>query len=220
MAKILVVEDDGLTAQIIKDALSLHGHTVALARDGEEGFSSFVQGSFDLVLLDLVLPDVSGLQLLREFRQRSEIPVIILTARDEGDEKVHGLDLGADDYITKPFRSDELLARVRARLRRPGTARGVDRVFAFGQVTLDASARQVMVAGQAAHLTPTEFRVLELLMENVGLTVRREDMVAALGGDEATEQALQSHVSRLRRKLGPDGDMIKTAWGVGYRLAI
>jgi len=218
MARILVVEDDALTAQVIRDALTFFGYEVELARDGEAAMALFVASEFDLVLLDLILPSVSGLEILAEVRRRSDVPVIILTARDEGEEKVAGLDLGADDYVTKPFRSDELLARVRARLRRlPG--RVADRVQTLGDVVIDLGAPLVTVAGEPAHLTPTEFRLLEILVEHLGLTVRRDDLVLALGGEDATEQALQTHVSRLRRKLGADGDRIKTAWGVGYRLA-
>lgn len=218
MARILVVEDDALTAQVIRDALTFFGYEVEVARDGEAALAQFVATEFDLVLLDLILPSVSGLEILAEVRRRSDVPVIILTARDEGEEKVAGLDLGADDYVTKPFRSDELLARVRARLRRlPG--RVADRVQTLGDVVIDLGARLVTVAGEPAHLTPTEFRLLEILVEHSGLTVLRDDLVLALGGEDATEQALQTHVSRLRRKLGADGDRIKTAWGVGYRLA-
>lgn len=219
MARILVVEDDVLTAQVIRDALTFHGYHVEVATDGEEGLALFVAVDFDLVLLDLVLPSVSGFEILAQMRLRSDTPIIILTARDEGEEKVTGLDLGADDYVTKPFRSDELLARVRARLRRPITGRAMDRVQTFGDVVIDLGARLVTVGGDQAHLTPTEFRLLEILVEHTGLTVRRDDLVLTLGGEEATEQALQTHVSRLRRKLGADGDRIKTAWGVGYRLA-
>ena len=218
MARILVVEDDALTAQVIRDALTFVGYQVEVARDGEDALAMFIASEFDLVLLDLILPSVSGLEILAQVRLRSDLPVIILTARDEGEEKVTGLDLGADDYITKPFRSDELLARVRARLRRP-VSRAADRVQTLGDVAVDLGARVVTVGGEPAHLTPTEFRLLEILMEHSGVTVRRDDLVLTLGGEDATEQALQTHVSRLRRKLGADGDRIKTAWGVGYRLA-
>ncbi len=218
MARILVVEDDALTAQVIRDALTFVGYQVEVARDGEDALAMFIASEFDLVLLDLILPSVSGLEILAQVRLRSDLPVIILTARDEGEEKVTGLDLGADDYITKPVRSDELLARVRARLRRP-VSRAADRVQTLGDVAVDLGARVVTVGGEPAHLTPTEFRLLEILMEHSGVTVRRDDLVLTLGGEDATEQALQTHVSRLRRKLGADGDRIKTAWGVGYRLA-
>ncbi len=219
MARILVVEDDALTAQVIFDALTFHGYTCEIARDGEEALALFIALDFDLVLLDLILPAVSGFEVLAQMRLRSDLPIVILTARDDGEEKVTGLDLGADDYITKPFRSDELLARVRARLRRPVSGR-TERVHNFGDVIIDLGARVVTVGGEQAHLTPTEFRLLEILVENAGATVRRDDLVVILGGEDASEQALQTHVSRLRRKLGTDGDAIKTAWGVGYRLAV
>ncbi len=220
MSRILVVEDDALTAQVIHDCLVVQGYEVDRARDGDEGLAFFISADYDLVLLDLILPSVDGLEVLGQIRARSDVPVIILTARDDGEEKVAGLESGADDYVTKPFRSDELVARVRARLRRPVPGRGAERVQSFGEVVLDLGARVVTVAGEVAHLTPTEFRLLEVLVENAGLTVRRDDLIVILGGQDATEQALQTHVSRLRRKLGSDGERIKTAWGVGYRLVV
>lgn len=220
MSRILVIEDDALTAMVIRDCLTVHGYGVEVARDGDEGLSAFIALDFDLVLLDLILPSVDGLEVLAQIRARSDVPVIILTARDDGEEKVAGLESGADDYVTKPFRSDELVARVRARLRRPLPGRGVDRLQTFGEVVMDLAGRVVTVAGEQAHLTPTEFRLLEILIENAGMTVRRDDLIVTLGGAEATEQALQTHVSRLRRKLGEDGDRIKTSWGIGYRLVI
>lgn len=219
MSRILVVEDDVLTAQVIHDCLVAHGYGVEIARDGDDALAAFFGLDFDLILLDLILPSVGGLEVLAQIRTRSNVPVIILTARDDGEEKVAGLDGGADDYITKPFRADELIARVRARLRRP-PGRGAERVQTFGEVVMDLGGRIVTVAGEPAHLTPTEFRLLEILIENAGLTVRRDDLIVILGGAEATEQALQTHVSRLRRKLGVDGDRIKTSWGIGYRLAV
>lgn len=215
MHRVLVVEDDVLTAAVIRDLLVSVGHAVTVARSSAEGVAAFEAAPVDLVLLDRVLPDGDGHEVLEQIRRRSDVPVIILSARTAPTEKVSGLDRGADDYITKPFADEELLARVRARLRRH-TARPT--AVRFGAVVADLSAGVVTVADKPAHLTPTELRLLEVLLDRSGGTVRRDELIAVLSAEDATEQALQTHMSRLRRKLLADGERIKTAWGVGYRL--
>lgn len=219
MTRILVIEDDVLLGEIIRDELTRSGYQVHVAGDGAQGLAEFTRREPDLVLLDLILPDRNGFAILSDIRAISSVPVVILTSRDLGEEKVTGLDLGADDYITKPFRPDELLARIRARLRRPDTRADASATREFGAVIVDLSARTVDVGGEPAHLTPTEFKLLEYLLRRQGKAVKREQLIAALvGGEAATEQALQTHISRLRRKLGEDGGRIRTVWGVGYRL--
>jgi DNA-binding response OmpR family regulator len=221
MARILVIEDDALLAEIVRDELTRNGYEVVVAPDGARGLAEFARREPHLVLLDLILPDRNGFAILSDLRASSTVPVIIVTSRDYPEEKVTGLDLGADDYITKPFRADELLARIRARLRSQANLAegGGAGVRSFGNVTVDLGARTVGVEEKPAHLTPTEFKLLEYLLRRQGKAVRREQLIAALaGGEDATEQALQTHISRLRRKLGPDGDRILTVWGVGYRL--
>lgn len=219
MSRILVIEDDRFLAEIVREELTRAGYTPTLTHDGASGLAAFQKREPDLILLDLVLPDRTGFSILAEIRTQSAVPVIILTSKDGGEEKVTGLDLGADDYVTKPFRTDELLARVRARLRRPTSAREPYGTRNFGTVEVDLGARTVTVSGEEAGLTPTEFKLLEVLLRRHGKAVKREQLIAALnGGDQATEQALQTHISRLRRKLGGDGEKIRTVWGVGYRL--
>lgn len=219
MSRILVIEDDRFLAEVIREELTRHGFAVTVANDGASGIQAFQKKEPDLVLLDLILPDRTGFSILADLRGHSSVPVIILTSKDGGEEKVTGLDLGADDYVTKPFRTEELLARIRARLRRPAATREPYGTRAFGVVTVDLGARTVMVRGSEANLTPTEFKLLEVLLRRQGKAVKREQLIAALhGGDQATEQALQTHISRLRKKLENDGDRIRTVWGVGYRL--
>jgi DNA-binding response OmpR family regulator len=219
MSRILVIEDDRFLAEVIREELTRNAYTVTLATDGAAGLAAFQKREPDLVLLDLVLPDRTGFSILADLRAHSTVPVIILTSKDGGEEKVTGLDLGADDYITKPFRTDELLARIRARLRRPAATREPYGTRSFGSVLVDLGARTVTVKGEEANLTPTEFKLLEVLLRRQGKAVKREQLIAALhGGDQATEQALQTHISRLRKKLDDDGDRIRTVWGVGYRL--
>lgn len=219
MSRILVIEDDRFLAEVVRDELGRNGYSVTVASDGAAGLAAFQKKEPDLVLLDLVLPDRTGFSILAELRSTSSVPVIILTSKDGGEEKVTGLDLGADDYITKPFRTDELHARIRARLRRPAASREPYGTRTFGHVTVDLGARTVHVGSVVAPLTPTEFKLLEVLLRRHGRAVKREQLIAALhGGDNATEQALQTHISRLRKKLGGDGDRIRTVWGIGYRL--
>lgn len=223
MARILVVEDDPFLQEVIRSELERNGFQVVLARDGTAGIAMFALHDPDLVLLDLVLPDRTGYAVLQELRaQSASVPIMMVTSRDGTEEKVASLDLGADDYIVKPFKPDELFARIRARLRRAGgtpSDEAHNQVFRMGSAAVDLDARTVNVDGEPAHLTPTEFKLLEILIRKRGKAVRREGLInALLGGEESTEQALQTHISRLRRKLGGEGERIKTVWGVGYRL--
>lgn len=217
-AHILLVEDDPTLGELLETELIRAGYSCSWSQDGTGGLAHFEAKEPDLVLLDLMLPDQSGFSVLSKIRESSQVPVIVLTAHNMSEDKVQGLDLGADDYVTKPFWNDELLARIRARLRRP-TAAKEDARHSFGAVEIDLDARTVVVAGAEARLTPTEFELLEYLVMRLGRAVRREQLVSAvLRGDEATEQALQTHISRLRRKLKADGGRIRTVWGIGYRL--
>lgn len=225
MAKehLLVVEDEEDILELLRYNLAKEGYRVTGALSGEEALRAARSSPPDLIVLDLMLPGMDGLTVCRELKQDArtrEVPIIILTAKGEEADIVAGLELGADDYVTKPFASDELVARVRARLRRPPGGRSLGRIHTFGEVVMDLVARVVLVRGEQAHLTPTEYRLLEIFVENAGLTVRRDDLILVVGGNDATEQALQTHVSRLRRKLADDGDRIKTAWGIGYRLVV
>lgn len=208
-----------LLREIVRDELQRARYDVVVASDGAQGLAEFRRAVPDLVLLDLILPDRGGFSILCDIRAVAQTPVIILTSRDQGEEKVTGLDLGADDYVTKPFRVDELMARIRANLRKSKQRSEADAEHRFGEVEVDFSARTVDVAGRPAHLTPTEFRLLEFLIRQRGRALQRERLLAALtGGEAATAQALQTHISRLREKLGPDGKRIRTVWGIGYRL--
>jgi len=220
MARILLVEDDANLGVMMSGLLESAGHATVWARDLSEATTCFSELPPDLVLLDLMLPDGNGLGLLRDIRRLHNVPVLIVTARGQGEDKVLGLDLGADDYLVKPFWNEELLARVRALLRR-GSAPGPDtpRPRAFGAVVVDPVARRVLVAGEVVRLTPTEFDLLFFLLERAGRAIRREEICAAvLRDEEGGEAALQSHVSRLRAKLGADGERLRTVWGIGYLL--
>ncbi|AKF05165.1 response regulator transcription factor [Sandaracinus amylolyticus] len=219
--RVLVVEDDPeLGAEIVRQ-LDRAGFTPTWLKDGDDALAATPE-EYDLVLLDLVLPNAYGLDILKRYRAVSEVPVILLTARDHTADKVRGLSLGADDYVTKPFWPDELLARIRARLRRPGMRREADAIVRAGAIEVDLDARRVRVDGEPVELTRAELDVLATLARRAGHAVSRGELVeeALDPGREGGERTLDVHVSRLRKKLGAEGKRIATVWGIGYRLEI
>lgn len=217
MPDLLLVEDDPALGSLLAEDLDAAGYTCTWAPTLADARLVLGRDPVCLVLLDLMLPDGSGFDLLQEIRARSEVPVIVLTARTFSEDKVQGLDLGADDYVTKPFWTEELLARIRARLRRtaPAEARR-----GFGDVRVFTEARRVEVGGEDVRLTPTEYALLDTLLRQQGKAVRREELARASLEDGDSPDNLQAHVSRLRKKLGPDGAWIRTVWGIGYRLDV
>jgi len=216
--RILLVEDDSeLGAQVVQH-LTRAGFDVTWRKDGDEARREDPAG-FSLLDLDLMLPGTYGMDLLKIYRQKSDVPVLILSARDDTTDKVRALRLGADDYVTKPFWPEELVARVSARLRRPNIQRGAGPVR-VGDLVLDLDGRVVEVAGSAVELTRVEFDILAALARRKGSALSRDALMeAALDPDKlGTPRTLDVHVSRLRKKLGPAGAMIATVWGIGYRL--
>ena len=219
MAKcILLLEDDAeLGAQVMKH-LREAGHEAVWWRTGRCVPPESLP-DVQLVILDLMLPGVPGVEVLRDLRARSDVPVLVLSARDESADKVNALQLGADDYMTKPFWPEELVARVRARLRRPTLERSP--VVTAGSLRIDRARREVTVRGERVELTRAEFEFLAALAERPGEPVTRRHLAACALDPErdGTARTLDVHVSRLRRKLGPDHP-IETVWGIGYRLAV
>jgi two-component system OmpR family response regulator len=219
--RILVVEDEPSIADFIERGLRAEGYAVTSARDGEAGLLEALTGDYGLVLLDVLLPRRNGLEVLKELRRRdSELPVILLTARGETEEKVQGLDLGANDYVVKPFAFDELVARIRAHLRRPGQAEAA--VLEAGDIKLDLRTRAVLRAGQDVRLTAREFELLAYLMRHPNQVLSRSQILNAVWGydyDPGTN-VLEVYIGYLRRKLGPaDGPVpIETVRSAGYRL--
>ncbi len=219
MPHILLVEDDPILGPLTARCLLDGGFPCTWAQDATSAMGEFLKNPPDLLLLDLMLPDRSGLSLLTEVRRTSSVPVILLTARTLSQDKVLGLDLGADDYLTKPFSTEELLARIRALLRRAQPPEPASSRLSFGSVTVDEEARTVTVGDRPCHVTPTEFEILRHLLVRAGRAVRREQLAeAVLLVDDPSGQVLQTHVSRLRTKLGGEGARIITVWGIGYRL--
>jgi DNA-binding response OmpR family regulator len=226
LGHILLVEDDRDLAEGLTDALELEGYRVGRAGDGRSGLLEALRGAYDLVILDVMLPEMSGFDVLKQLRARgSTVPVLMLTARGEEVDKVRGLKLGADDYLTKPFGIMELLARVEARLRRLRTGEGPPRRLELRDVTVDFRVRAATRRGRPLPLTAREFEVLEVLAARRGEAVSRSDLVARIWGTaddvEVSTRTVDQHVASLRKKLGDSGSeprIIETVYGFGYRL--
>ena len=213
--RLLLVEDDRMIGDSLRAALRLEGHAVDWVRDAAAAQSTLASERFDLVLLDLGLPEGDGLDVLRALRaQRNDTPVIVLTARDGTGDRVAGLDAGADDYLVKPFEFDELLARMRAVLRRHGGR--AEPLLRCGDVTLDPATRQVSKAGVPVLLSAREFAVLEALMQRPGALLSRAQLEDRLygWGEEIESNAVSVYIHQLRRKLG--AEFIGNMRGVGY----
>jgi DNA-binding response OmpR family regulator len=219
-----VIEDNPDLAYGLRNNLEIEGHQVSVAVNGPEGLDQASRGNVDLVILDLMLPGLDGFRVLRTLRERDrETPVLILTARGEETDKVRGLKLGADDYVTKPFGVLELLARVEAQLRRRGAATGTRGVVRFGDIEVDRRARVVRRGGEAVSLAPKELDLLLALLDSAGEAVSRMTLMHQVWGYQADvlSRTVDSHIAELRRKLEPDPGRprhILTARKFGYRL--
>jgi DNA-binding response OmpR family regulator len=222
VAHILVVDDEPKISRLVRDYLERAGFAVSSARDGSEALMRARSERPDLIVLDLGLPGLDGLEVTRRLRRDSGVPIIMLTARDDETDKVVGLELGADDYVTKPFSPRELVARVRAILRRHAAA-GDREILRAGDLLLDLPRLRAEVAGRAVPLTATEFALLAAMARQPGRVFTRSQLLDALHGTafESYERAIDAHVKNIRRKLEPDPRSpryLLTVYGVGYRL--
>jgi len=215
--KILLVDDEPEIIEICRDYLKASGFEVVTASDGRQGVSSARREKPDLVVLDLMLPEMDGLDVCREIRRESNVPIIMLTARVEEADKLIGLEIGADDYMTKPFSPRELVARVRVVLRRVSGDSTAD-MIRVGNVSLDRSHYEVEIRDRVVPLTSTEFEIMAALMSQSGRIFSRGQLLIAVHGVafESYERAIDSHIRNLRRKLEPD-ELIVTVHGVGYK---
>lgn len=221
---VLVVEDDGALSTLLQYNLEKEGFQVATATDGEEAMLLIEESNPDLILLDWMLPKLSGIELCRRLRGRAEtrnVPIVMLTARGEEGDRVRGLDTGADDYITKPFAMTEFLARIRAVLRRIRPALA-DEIVQVGDIILDRAAHRVRRNDQVIHLGPTEYRLLEHLIQHPGRVFSREQLLDAVWGSDVyvETRTVDVHVGRLRKALNQAGDIdiIRTVRSAGYSL--
>jgi DNA-binding response OmpR family regulator len=226
MATILVAEDERDLSNLIRRHLEDEGQRVVQVHDGLSAVQAARERPLDLIVLDWMLPRLDGLEVCRRVRRESIVPILMLTARAEEIDRVLGLEVGADDYLTKPFSIRELLARVRAMLRRvdlmaSGPAELLPPVLTAGPLLVDATQRLVSVAGQPVELTPKEFDLLTLLVRHPGRAFARDYLIEKVWGHEAggSDRTVDTHILRLRKKLGAVGEAIETVWGVGYRLA-
>jgi DNA-binding response OmpR family regulator len=220
--RVLHIDDDARFAELVATYLSQNGMSVTHALDGGRGLATLEGGSFDAVLLDVMMPGMDGLEVCRRIRAKSNVPVLMLTARGDETDRVVGLELGADDYLPKPCSPRELLARLRAVLRR-AQPDAVATQLAVGDITVDVTGREVKVAGARVELTGIEFDLLVALLRRAGRVISRETLLQEAGrGDvSVNERAVDVHVSHLRQKLGDDPRsprIIKTVRGVGYVL--
>lgn len=221
--KILVVDDEAKIVDIVKAYLEREGYQVLVAYDGKSALESARKQSPDLIVLDLMLPEISGFDVCRSLRMESAVPIIMLTARDETTDKIVGLELGADDYVTKPFDPKELVSRVKAVLRRTESRRTAGATLIVADLRIDIEKRRVSRGDEAIELTPMEFDLLRALAENPGRVYSRMQLMDKVQGDayEAYDRTIDSHIKNLRKKIEPDPEhprYIITVYGVGYKL--
>jgi two-component system alkaline phosphatase synthesis response regulator PhoP len=219
--KVLVVDDDAKTVELVKLYLDRDGYQVLTAYDGVEALRLAREGYPDLIVLDLMLPDIDGLEICRTLRRESDVPIIMLTARTTDRDKLAGLDLGADDYVTKPFSPKELAARVRAVLRRLPGERGPEEIK-IGKLSMNFATHEAWFAGRPLNLTSVEFKLLGILAKEPGRVHSRTSLIEeALGYDfEGFDRTIDVHILNLRRKVEPDPSRpryIKTVYGIGYK---
>lgn len=220
--KILVVDDESRMRKLVRDFLVRQGFEVLEAGDGEEAIDIFYEAKdIALIILDVMMPKMDGWQVLRELRQHSKVPVIMLTARGDEQDELLGFDLGVDEYISKPFSPKILVARVEAIIRRTSQT-GQSEMLEGGGIQVDKAAHQVRIDGELVELSYKEFELLTYFMENVGIALSREKILNNVWnydyfGDART---IDTHVKKLRSKMGSKGELIKTIWGMGYKFEV
>ncbi|MDE5909656.1 MAG: response regulator transcription factor [Lachnospiraceae bacterium] len=219
MSKILIVEDDLSIQALLHDFIQEAGHSVTLASDGVEALAKYSGQDFDLVLLDIMLPKIDGYGVCEVIRQKSDVPIIMLTALDGEENQIRGLDLQADDYITKPFSMPVLLRKIAAVLRRSSKLGCVPQTMSYKNLTLDLDGYKVYVGGESIDLTPREFEILRELLTNRGRILTRQNLLQTIWKYEffGEERIIDTHIKNLRKKLGL-ADYIETIRGVGYRI--
>lgn len=226
---ILVVDDDREIVKVLGKLLELEGYQVYAAYDGMEALEILTEKRVHLLLLDVMMPRLDGLSTLMEIRRRQNIPVIMLSAKTEESDKVLGLSIGADDYVSKPFQTAELMARVRSQLRRYMTLgdvekqEQVDNILKTGGLTLDLNGKELYVDGERVRLTATEYRIIEFLMRNIGQVFSAEEIYSKVWNEDAyaVENTVMVHIRRIREKIEIDTKnpkYLKVVWGIGYKM--
>jgi two-component system response regulator CpxR len=216
--RILIVDDDEELSSLLTELLTREGHRVDCVSDGSRGVAAALGGGYDLLILDVMLPGLNGFEILERVRRESRVPVLMLTARGEDEDRIVGLDLGADDYLPKPFNTRELMARIRAIMRRLEPRESSGRLEING-IAIDPGNRSVTRDGRPIEVTTFEFDILETLMRSAGRVVSRDELMEALYGRKATpfDRSVDMHISHLRKKLEGGKPLIKTVRGTGYQ---
>ena len=221
--RILVVDDEPLIRKLVTDFLKKQGYVTIEADDGKKAMNLFSnEENIDLIILDVMLPEYAGFTVCREIRKKSKVPIIMLTARGEEFDEVFGLDIGADEYISKPFSPNILIARVNAVLRRANSEDKGKELKDFNGLTIDHSAHQVVIDGEVVDLSPKEYELLIYLSENYGKALSREQILDKVWGYDyaGSTRTVDTHVKTMRLKLGESGNYIQTVWGVGYKFEV
>lgn len=216
--RILIVDDDDELSSLLTELLAREGFRVECHNDGRRGLAAALTGTYDLLVLDVMLPGLDGFEILKRVRRESKLPVLMLTARGEDEDRIIGLELGADDYLPKPFNTRELIARIRAILRRLEPRDTAGKLEVNG-ILIDPGTREVHVGSNSIEVTTFEFDILEVLMRAAGRVVSRDELMEELYGRKATpfDRSVDMHISHLRKKLETDKPLIKTVRGVGYQ---
>jgi two-component system KDP operon response regulator KdpE len=222
--RVLVVDDELAVRRFLRTSLQAHGYSIFEAHNGEQALSEVVSKRPDMLILDLGLPDIDGVEVTRRLREWSDVPILILSVQDQEKNKIAALDAGADDYLTKPFGLGELMARMRVAIRR-SSAHAHEPVFATGSLKIDFSKRRVLVENEEISLTPTEYDLLRILAQDAGKVLTHRHIARALWGeaDQSEAHLLRVNISNLRKKIEPDSTRpthIITEPGVGYRLRV
>jgi len=222
MARLLIVDDEEKIRYMVREYAQFSGHTVEEAADGGEALEKCRRESFDLIVMDVMMPHVDGMSAVKELRKFSRAPVIMLSARGEEHDKLFGFELGIDDYVVKPFSPKELMARINAVLARSGVADGsasAHETYAFGGLVIDVTARTVTVDGKTAQMTPKEYELLFYLVKNRGIALSRERLITEVWGYDyfGDDRTLDTHIKMLRQNLGPYRTYVVTLRSMGYK---
>lgn len=218
MPKILIVDDENDIAELISDVLIDEHYDTVIKNNAADTINAIEKDNFDLILLDIMLPDMSGTQLLNKIRDKLSCPIIFVTAKSSTLDKLLGFEIGADDYITKPFIIEELVARVKAHLRRGNRGKATNNIIKIGEISINRNSYEVTKNGQKIDLSTREFEVLDYLMDNAGLVLSKEQIFDSVWGSNYGEiGTVAVHIKNLRTKLDPNEEYIITIWGLGYK---
>ena len=222
MYKILIVDDEERIRDIIKEYLDFEGYTYDEASDGMEAIEKIKNNEYNVVVLDIMMPKVDGFTVVREVRKFSQVPVIMLSARGEEYDKLFGFEMGVDDYITKPFSPKELVARIKAILKRSGAMSEKSGILKLPGIEIDETGRKVLVDGNQITLTPKEFDILVYMAKNKGIVLSREKILSTIWGYEffGDDRTVDTHIKMLRNSIEPYRNYIKTIWSIGYKLEV